>query len=410
MKKVFYSWQSDRLKTTGRNLVHRALVDAINMLKSDADVEDAARDEVLLDSDTQNVPGSPPIVETIFGKIDAAAAFVADLTFVGERSNGRPVPNPNVTIEYGYALRALSHSRIIGVMNAAHGEPTRESLPFDLGHMRHPITYNCPDDADDEVRGRERKQLAGKLKAALKAVLDMEIAESDGQDRVPYSPTPSLNGEARFRAVQDPVGMLHDGSQLPQPDVPILLAAGPAMWLRVMPQSAIQKNLLVTQLREALINNGDIVRPLNGEDSLNPSGIRGADGYGLGLVTEKRWAAMLVYAFTSGELWSLDTLLMQVDINRIFFDPEKYAKALVQFADMLIRIGVKGPYQWIAGIDGMKGRRLAVAGRERALPPAPCLAESVVVEGEYSGVSKDARLAIEPFVERVFDAGHLRRS
>ncbi len=380
------------------------------MLKSDADVEDAARDDVLLDSDTQDVPGSPPIVETIFGKIDSAAAFVADLSFVGERVGGRPIPNPNVTIEYGYALKSLSHSRIIGVMNAVHGEPTRESLPFDLGHMRHPITYNCPDDADDEVRGRERKQLAAKLKVALKAILDLEAPDPDERERAVFHAAPSHNGEARLRAAHEPIGSLHDGSQLPQPDVPIFLAEGPAMWLRVMPEFSIKKGLLVTQLRDALINSGNIVRPLNGEDSLNPYGIRGSDGYGIGLVAEKKWASMLLYAFTTGEVWSFDVALMKADANRIFFDPETYANALARFADMLNRIGVGGPYRWIAGIDGMKGRRLAIAGRERALPPAPCLVETVVTEGTFSGDPKDVHIAIEPFVEKVFDAGHLRRS
>jgi hypothetical protein len=239
VKKIFYSWQADQRKTTGRNLVHRALVDAINMLNSDADVEDAARDGALLDSDTQDVPGSPPIVETIFRKIDSAAAFVADLSFVGKRVGGRPVPNPNVAIEYGYALKSLSHSRIIGVMNAAHGEPTRDSLPFDLGHMRHPITYNCPDDADDDTRSRERKQLAAKLKVALKAILDLVVAESDERVRVAYTPIPFRSGQARFRAAGDSIGMLHDGSHLVRPDLPVFFPDGPAMWLRVMPQFAV---------------------------------------------------------------------------------------------------------------------------------------------------------------------------
>jgi hypothetical protein len=140
MKRVFYSWQADRSKTTGRNLVHRALEEAIKALNSDAAVEDAARDRAFLDSDTQNVPGSPPIVETILNKIDTASIFVADLTFIGTRFDGRPVPNPNVTIEYGYALKALTHARVICIMNTAHGAPTGESLPFDLSHIRHPIT------------------------------------------------------------------------------------------------------------------------------------------------------------------------------------------------------------------------------------------------------------------------------
>lgn len=107
MPKVFYSWQADHPAKTGRNLVRRALEDAINQLNSDADVEEVAREAIALDRDTQNVPGSPPIVDTIFRKIDETMVFVADLTFVGRRVSGKPTPNPNVAIDYGYALKAL---------------------------------------------------------------------------------------------------------------------------------------------------------------------------------------------------------------------------------------------------------------------------------------------------------------
>ena len=43
---------------------------------------------LLAGKDTQNVPGSPPIADTIFGKIDGAAAFLSDLTFVATRLSG----------------------------------------------------------------------------------------------------------------------------------------------------------------------------------------------------------------------------------------------------------------------------------------------------------------------------------
>lgn len=119
MTTIFFSWQMDTEGRCGRNLIRKALEDAINAIAAEAQIEDAPRDELLLDSDTANVPGSPPIVDTILEKIQAADVFVADLTFVGSRRDGRPTPNPNVLIEYGYALHALSHRRVIGVMNAA---------------------------------------------------------------------------------------------------------------------------------------------------------------------------------------------------------------------------------------------------------------------------------------------------
>ena len=44
--------------------------------------------------------------------------------------------NPNVMVEYGYALRSLTFEAMMPVMNTHYGAPTE--LPFDLGHVRHP--------------------------------------------------------------------------------------------------------------------------------------------------------------------------------------------------------------------------------------------------------------------------------
>lgn len=110
---VFYSWQSDSPSNLNRSFIEKALHEALKRLNSDATLENALRDgKVELDKDTQGVAGSPPIAETILGKIKNCVVFVADLSFVGESKNGftnasgkpRQFPNPNVLIEYGYAL------------------------------------------------------------------------------------------------------------------------------------------------------------------------------------------------------------------------------------------------------------------------------------------------------------------
>ena len=104
----------------------------------------------------------------ILKKIDYATIFLADLTFIGKRPDGRPTPNPNVLIEYGWALKSLGLSRMLTVMNTAFGEPTRESMPFDMAHLRFPITYNLPAGAEDEHREAERNNLEKILGEALK--------------------------------------------------------------------------------------------------------------------------------------------------------------------------------------------------------------------------------------------------
>lgn len=186
---IFLSWQSDTPTMTGRNLINRALELAIRSLHAEATVEPAERG-LAVDMDTQGVPGSPPILDTILGKIDAAAVFVSDLTYVATRLGGGRVPNPNVCIEHGYALKALSWRRVVAVMNTAHGGPREYELPFDLRHARHPITFDCPDDADDATRRSARDALAKDLATALRAILGDATALASLRPPAPAEPHP----------------------------------------------------------------------------------------------------------------------------------------------------------------------------------------------------------------------------
>lgn len=208
---IFFSWQSDLAPKTGRNLIERAVGDAIATIKADAEVEPVQR-ELAIDRDTAGVPGSPPLVETIFAKVDRATAFLSDLSYVAARADGRRMPNPNVLLEHGWALRALSWRRIISVMNVAHGHPDDHPLPFDLQHFRRPILYDCPDGAADDVRAAAREGLAAALRGALRAILDDKVLASEAL-AAPAEPHPhdvELLDKVRH---QLPVGLqrfLHD--------------------------------------------------------------------------------------------------------------------------------------------------------------------------------------------------------
>ena len=72
---IFYSWQSDTRAAANRTLIQDALEAAAKELRAD----DTIAVEPVIDRDTQAVPGAPDIGTTIFEKIDASAAFVADV-------------------------------------------------------------------------------------------------------------------------------------------------------------------------------------------------------------------------------------------------------------------------------------------------------------------------------------------
>ena len=170
VKLVFYSWQRDLPNATNRGLIEDALDAALADLKK---ADPRAAVDAAPDRDTQGVAGSPDIVSTIFGKIDAAAVFVADVSIVSARDAERPSPNPNVLVEWGYAMRALGPGRVVSVFNTHFGAV--ETLPFDL-RGRRVLTYEC--DPNVPERASVRRRLSAALKDSIASCLTEASASS----------------------------------------------------------------------------------------------------------------------------------------------------------------------------------------------------------------------------------------
>jgi hypothetical protein len=170
---IFFSWQSDIRAAACRSLIQEALEGAAKAIASDESIAITP----VIDRDTQDVPGAPDIGATILSKIDAAAAFVADVTIVGKTNSGKPTPNPNVLIELGYALKALGWPRLLLVQNVAFGDP--ETLPFDLKQKR-AIVYTSPEDATERAQARRglQKTFETALGGILKNLQPTHISET----------------------------------------------------------------------------------------------------------------------------------------------------------------------------------------------------------------------------------------
>ena len=169
---VFYSWQSDSPQKSNRNFIQTVLKRAIDALNA----KGTLAVEVVLDSDTRNVAGSPKIADTIYKKIDAASVFVADVTIVkwtaGKTVKTRKaLPNPNVLVELGYALKVLEDPRLILLTNTAYGRI--EDLPFDLLGRR-TIGYTLTEkDLEKNAEGeRIRRQVRESLQRILEEALE----------------------------------------------------------------------------------------------------------------------------------------------------------------------------------------------------------------------------------------------
>jgi hypothetical protein len=406
-KTVFFSWQSDRPTREGRNLIERALEAAVSRISEDAAVEEAAREGLVVDKDTKGVPGSPPLFDTILKKIEGATVFVPDLTFVGARPNGEPTPNPNVLIEYGWALRHLGHQRIVAVMNEAYGGP--KSLPFDLAHHRFPITYNVPDDASETVRQSERLKLAKALESGIKAVFDSPEfkASVSKQPEAPlFKPKEPMNGRARFRPHKERIGVYVDpasaivGTREP---TSVYLSETAAMWLRVIPVIDPRRKWLPQDLKEQALRIANVpLIPSAGDIHF----VRDSDGCGyFRLYDEKMPAPAVSYIFDTSEIWVINAWPSAMT-PYIHLDEKGFTESLTRCTGFLETLGVPGPYKWIAGIEGFKDRFLYIPNRERI--GVPCLTNLIEVEGSYQK-GEDASEVLRPFFERVFDQCGVQR-
>lgn len=130
-------------------------------------------DKIQLDHDRKDVPGSPDLARTILDKIDKASVFVADVTPVATvtRPDGsiKKIMNPNVAIELGYALKSLTDSKLLMVMNETYG--ATDDLPFDLRHKAGPSFYRLGQGASKEEIKAQKSKLTNHLKNALRHYL-----------------------------------------------------------------------------------------------------------------------------------------------------------------------------------------------------------------------------------------------
>jgi hypothetical protein len=407
-KTVFFSWQSDRPTREGRNLIERALEAAVSRIADDTAVEEAVREGLTLDKDTKGVPGSPPLFDTILKKIEGSTVFVPDLTFVGTRSNGEPTPNPNVLIEYGWALRHLGHQRIVAVMNEAHGGP--KSLPFDLAHHRFPITYNVPDAATEAVRQSERLKLAKALESGIKAVLDgpdFKTSIAKKPDTPMFKPKEPMNGRARFRPQGERIGVYADpvSAFVGSPKATsVYLSETAAMWLRVMPVVDPGRKWLPQDLKEPALRLATLpLIPSSG----NIRFVRDSDGCGyFSFYDENLHAPSVSYIFDTGEIWVVNAWYVALS-PYVHLDEKGFAGSLNQCAAFLETLGISGPYQWVVGIEGFKDRYLYIPNRERV--GVPCLTDLIEAEGKYQKGDDTGEL-LRPFFETVFDQCGIRRA
>lgn len=402
-RSVFFSWQSD--VKINRNFIRSALDEAVARLETDSTIDEALR-EFVVDQDTQGVPGTPTVVDAILEKIRSADIFVADLTIINGNELHRRTPNPNVLLEYGYAIHALSDRRIIGVFNENFGSP--EDLPFDLKHKRWPIRFTLKEKAAD--RAEQKTQLVQALVDAIKAIIPQFEVVLQPRTQTKHIPIEPADGVGLLRQSEDYLCVTQEGTQ-------INFDSGPYSFLRFIPGEAVQElsNRAATQIVQR------ILQPI--------SGARSGGGYfgrhSTGAVTywstqnNPNVALDASELFLSGEIWGNNSYLLRPLRSRgqdIKYIPtgafeECFVDAFVNYIEAAKEIGVTLPISVNAGVVGIKNFTLAVEPRYFMYDKyaGHILEDRIVFEQSLDNWESDAFDFLEPFFERVYDkAGVIR--
>ena len=405
-RRIFFSWQADTPTSVGRNFLHNILESICRRISSDTTLDEAERD-VEVDSDTRGVAGQPPIAETILAKIDNSAVVVADMTFTGKRLDGRPTPNPNVLIEYGWALKSLGYNRTVTVMNTFYGNPTREALPFDLAHLRWPMEYVLPPETEAGPKADERRRFGEQLERAIRACLST-VPATEVPSPPQFTEAAAKDGPGRFRAPDEVLGF---DENIGARNAEVILASGSAMWLRLSPIVDVQKQWSAQEIRR-LSEGNSLLMPLRNKVG-GYSYARASDGLGMYYMPSTQAGQSpitmdsVTFAFRTGEVWSTDVGFLALDEHRLYYSDieQTFVAALGRFRTFLRNLGVDGPYRWRAGLVGVRGRRLGYApppGRTWLGDAGPICAGDLV---EKTGTIADNQTALEallPFFESLF--------
>jgi hypothetical protein len=338
-----------RLRKNNHFFVRDALVQALERVADDLALTEADRPEI--DHDTKGKPGLVSIVDTIFEKINQAAVFVGDLTYVGKTEKGKLLPNPNVMIELGHAITSLGPERVILVSNQAYGGRP-EDLPFDLRHRRAPISYDLPETASGEDRKKVQRKLVGELASALAGCLGRVLDQATQTTVYPAAPARSSD-RSTWLAIGESIqhhDYFHDGGVTTWE-----VLEAPRFYFRVIPAryDGNKRPREIHDLRSQYPLN--ILYPWrNGDGGVNSLGV-----VAIGISHDHKALAATQWFKKTSEVWAFNcAATFENDHGQRLLAweaiPRSWREHLDRTLAFLEHIGVSGPMQLETGVTGLK--------------------------------------------------------
>jgi len=340
--------------------------------------------------------------------------FISDTTFVGKSITDRPIPNPNVLIEYGFALKSIGYRRIIQVMNTFYGKPTEENMPFDMKYVRYPITYHLPSDASMEERREVREALEKDLTNALKLVIDAGLLKKQESAFIEIqsttNPSTFLQPDERF---------VIEGRWGPQDQ--LKLPETQRLFLRLIPTRTVPA-ISSTKTALDMIRDGGLEPLTYGGGAIST----GRNKYGAFVCSDDKYVVNeLTQLFNNRELWGIEAWLISRDnITSIFgtrfaFFPAEFEATFTKslrnyltFASNTLKLPL--PLKFIAGATDVEGYRMSPLPGRRFIGREPykgrCVKEHILYEGNIESYDVDVAKTMRPFFQKVWEECGLERS
>jgi hypothetical protein len=366
---VFYSWQSDIKNGINRSFIEDAINKALSQFNAQFKVEAAVRpednpSELKFQKDSTGAPGSSPIVDTILERISNCAVYMPDLTFIAKSPEGRLCPNPNVLVEYGWALSTIGNKRILPIINTAYGALATEALPFDMRHLKWPLTYELSESTPKEERPAIKAKLVKEILSRLKDIADdgllKDILDSD-RGFVEAEPLPSDVGSyigptdafEWTNDVQTPVevkGYLHPFEKI---------------FLRLIPGKKTTK-LPSPKRGMELLRAADML-PMSHSETHKLFGRNRLGGFVMSNPQPGTFLNNVTQLFLSKELWGVDAELINKKLQQSRSNSQRSFLPSVQIEAELLRtlkrylefmkgtLAIEPPLTVVVGLTGVKG-------------------------------------------------------
>jgi hypothetical protein len=373
--KVFWAWQADTPGKIGRHFVREALEEAIERLKQPKDIEEppeeSRRSDLHLDHDTKGLKGAPEVAHEIFKKIEASTVVVADVTPIGtapaeEGQPPKPLMNANVAIELGYAFGKLGTDCFLPVLNLAYGDV--ESLPFDIAHRRHPISFTLATGAVRADIEREKTQLVGQFVIALE----------------PYLSGPPAVAAPTFKKAEakiPPAIFFEEGEilyRIPHFRLEYAMSARSVFYMRVIPRVQ-EGHLDIHLLMQRVAGYGVFGLPAGSFTYETTNGVLCGTPNG----TTNEVDDVIKY-FRTGEIWAVngDLFRNRASDGHRYLYTQPFENILVNGLASAMKFHqevshIPPPFEVEVGAVGIEGLRIAHTGR--VINKAPVLASDTVI-------------------------------